>query len=641
MKKFIKAQWTALILAFLYTAFLTGCGGGGAAGGSGGGTTVTSSATSISLSSTSTSVKSDNSDYVTITATVLQASNVVLSNQQVQFQASTGVIAPVSTTTDSNGTVTAKYYSGTLLKTNRTATITVTATGSSASASIPIQITGSTVTVSAPSPSPTAGTPVTITATTKSVNTIAASQPLRYSIAASSTGSGTLSATSGTTNGSGVATVNFTGTASGNVNVLVEWLDESGVATASAVQSFNVQASGAAFQVTTPTGSPWSVILGTNQAVVVNVPATINGVPVAGLRYATTLGTWQGSAAKTLTVNGPGATDTQTFVSGVNAGNANIQIDALSGTGATIASAKLLFVLTASPASAQSIVLQSNVYVLAPSSGGTASNATLTATVRDGLNNPVPNVAVLFELVNSYGSGELIDPVVATTNSSGVATSTFTAGTSSTTQLFPKIQASVIGNAVVPPDDITITVGGTAGSIAIGTSTAISSVNSDTGYKLPVTVMVTDSNGSAVSGATVSLSLWAFQYRKGTRAALSPCTANVTFTAPNEDLDENLILGAAEDIDGRGNMNALNGADGSLWPPSSAVGSVPATVLTGVDGTATFDWTYLKQYADWVVARLVAKSTVQGTEYKSTTLISLSPSKADVDGCVLPVSPFN
>lgn len=640
MMKFSDAKWAGLLLAFLYTAFLSGCGGGGAAGGSGGGTTVTSSATSISLSSTSSSVKSDNSDYVTITATVLDAGNVVLANQQVQFQASTGVISAASATTDSSGKVTATYSSGTLDLTNRTATITVTATGSSASGAIPILITGSTLTLNALNTSPTAGAAVPITATAKAVGTNVASQPLRFSIAASSTGSGTLSAASATTDASGAASVNFTGTAAGTVNVLVEWLDGTGVATAAATQSFNVQASGSAFQVTTPASSPWSVTLNNNQSVVVSVPATINGTAVGSLRYATTLGTWQASNAKIHTVNSPVVSNTQTFVAGNFAGNANIQIDAFSGangTGTVLATAKLVFALSASAASANSITLQSNVSSLAPSSGGTTSNATLSATVRDASLNAVGGASVLFELVNPSGSGEQIDPVVVTTNSSGMATSTFTAGTS--TIQTSQVRASVVGSAITP-STINITVGGTVGSIAIGTSTTITSTNSDTSYKLPVTVMVTDSNGNAVSGATVSLSLWPHEYRKGTRDAVT-CAAVVTFMNVNEDLNENLILDAGEDLDGPGTLNALDGPDGALWPPSPASGSVPATVITGVDGTATFDWIYLKQYAGWVVARLRARALVQGSEATTTAYIGLAASKADVDACVLSTSPFN
>jgi len=344
-------------------------------------------------------------------------------------------------------------------------------------------------------------------------------------------------------------------------------------------------------------------------------------------------------------VNSPGATDTQVFVAGSNAGNATIQIDVYSGTdgaGSLLASAKLTFTLSASAATAASIDLQSNVSVLAPSSGGNTSTANLIATVRDASLNAVAGAAVLFELVNPTGSGENIDPVVVTTNSSGVATSVFTAGTS--TIQTSEIRASVVGNPAVTPDTINITVGGTVGSVAIGGSTEIGENDSKTAYVYPVTVMVADSNGNAVSGATVSLSLWGLQYIKGVRAATSPCVAIPSTVHDNEDGDENLILDPGEDIDGPGGLGKtgdIGDPDGSLWPPSSAVGSVPATVVTGEDGTATFNWVYLKQYANWIVARLRAKVLVQGSEATTSANLVTGASVTDINGCFLPNSPFN
>lgn len=629
-------------LTLFLALFMVGCGGGGAGGGGGGGGTPAAKAKSIALASSATSVKSDNSDTVTITATVMDTNNVVLANQPVSFKASTGVIMAAGTSTDSSGKVTATFASGTLDKTNRTAIITVTVTGTSVSGSLPMQITGSTLNLSTGNTSPMAGVPVTVTATAKTFSANVPGQTLRYSIAPSSTGSGSLNVLTGTTNSSGQAQVSFTGSAAGVVNLLVEWLDDQGAAVASAIQSLNVQASGAAFQVNYPlpaTGpnmacnaSPCPVTLGTTRTLSVNVPAAIGGTPVGSLRYATSLGSWGGST-KTQIVNSPAGTDTQTFHAGSNAGNANVQIEAFSGanaTGTLLATAKLVFALSASAASANSINLQANAYNLSPSTGGTSSTVTLTATVRDMANNAVGGASVLFELVNPTGSGEQIDPVVVSTNSLGVAQSTFIAGSQSTTQM-SQIKATVVG-AGIASAPITITVGGTAGSIAIGTSTEVSTTNNNTSYKLPVTILVTDSNGNAVSGAVVSLSLWPALYNQGNRPSTSAgCPANVTATMPNEDSNENLIWDAGEP-----DFNM----DGSMTPAQSTAGAVPNSVTTGTDGTTTFDWVYLKDYANWIVARLRASTLVQGTETTTTAYITLAPSKDDVAACLLPSSPF-
>jgi hypothetical protein len=354
------------------------------------------------------------------------------------------------------------------------------------------------------------------------------------------------------TNNNGVAEVSFTGSGAGQVDVLIEWLDSENAPSISRVHSFSVQSSGAAFEITTPADSPWPVELNADQTVTASTPGFVNGTAVDEIRFSTTLGSWNGGVSKTVTVARTSDTSTQTFNAGGSAGNATVQVDALSASGSVLATSKRIFALSATADSANSINLQSSVTVLAPSSGGTTSTAELSARVLDAGNNAVAGASVLFELVNPTGNGEQIDPVVVSTNSSGYATSTFTAGTSSTLQS-STIRASVIGS-LIPPSDITLTVGGTAGSVAIGTSTTITSVNSDTSYSLPVTVMVTDSNGNAVSGVTVSLSIWGKRYFKGTRPKVDDvCPADIDSVFANEDVNENLLLEPGEDLDGPGN----------------------------------------------------------------------------------------
>ncbi|MDD2819611.1 MAG: hypothetical protein PHN51_12570 [Candidatus Nanopelagicales bacterium] len=368
------------------------------------------------------------------------------------------------------------------------------------------------------------------------------------------------------------------------------------------------------------------------------MPSAIGGVAIASIRYASTLGSWLANGNNALTVARAGTTDTQTFVPGNSAGNANVQIDALDASGNVLTSASFIFSITSPTANASTITLQSSVSVLQPSSGANQSTALLTAIVRDNSNNPVGGAPVLFELVNSSGSGESLSPVVVTTDSTSSATTqmgraqtTFTAGTS--TNQNAAIKATVVGSAI--SSTTPITVGGTAGSIALGAGTKLSIVNSDTAYQLPVTVMVTDSNGNAVSGAVVSISIWPIKYYKGVRDT----TCAITGTGPysNEDGNENLIKDAGEDTDGTGGL-----PDGMLWPVPSSAGSVPSTVTTGVDGTATFNWIYLKQYASWLVVRLRATTQVQGSSSTSSLELPLVPSTTDTTSpCQLPDSPFN
>jgi len=619
------------------TFVLASCGGSGAT------TTTTpisgtSNAAIITLSPSATSVNSDGSNPVTLTATTLSSGNALLSGQTLTISTTAGQVSTSSITTDTNGQASIIFSSG-ATRTNGTATITVATTSGTASASIPIQITGSTLSLTSSATSAATGSPVTIAAVAKDAgNNVVSGQTLRYSIAASSTGSGTLSATAGTTDFSGATSFTLTGTAGGNVDVLVEWLNTAGATTTSKTVTVTFAASAGTFSVVTPSFSPYPVSIGINQNVVINVPATVSSI-----RYASTLGTWVGGTS-VLTVANPGTgTDTRTFVPGNNAGNASVQIDALDATGAVISTANFIFSITANAASA--ISLQSNVSVVPPSSGTTSSTATFTAKVIDAIGNPVGGAPVQFTLVNSTGTGETLSPVIASTNTTGAlgeAQTTFTAGTS--TSQNAAVKAMVVGTALSATK--MIVVGGTVGSIAIGVSDKQASINSDTSYELPVTVLVSDSNGNAVSGATVSLSLWPVTYYYGYRdidckavlSGLFHSGAATPYSHANEDANRNYLIDAGEDTDSPGNL----GADGLLTPPQADGGTIPATVTTGADGTATFKYVFLKKYANWLTVRLTASTTALGNP-TATSDIYLLPLASDVSGtaCGLVNSPYN
>lgn len=639
-------------------SILAGCGGREikAADTVPGTTPTATSAASISLSSIGTQVKSDGSDSLVITATVLDAKNATLPAQALTISSTGGQLSVSGATTDATGKATFSVSGGTV-GTNDTITVTVAATGSSATKSIPIQITGSTValTTAGAATSVAAGTPITISANTKNAGAIGvASQSLRYSIATSSTGSGTLSVSAGTTDGTGTASFDLTGTATGNVDVKVEWLNAAGAVTASATKTIAITAAGGAFMVTAPAASPFAASIGVPQTVTVNVPATIGTSTVASIRYATSLGTWQGNASNVMTVTRTGATDTQTFLTGSNAGNANVQVDALDATGTAITSTSFVFSISAPSNTAASIGLQSNLSVLQPSVGTNLSTATFTAIVKDGAANPNPvgGANVLFELVNSTGTGESISPVIVTTGANGQAQTTYTAGTSPTTQ-GAGVKATIVGTTISATAPITV--GGQATSVSLGASTTIGVNASNTAYTLPVTVIVSDSTGARVSGAVVSLSLWPENYYKGTRDLA--CKASAFGPFKNEDINSNLILDAGEDIDGPGaphvlaNPNAIppiaesygyGAPDGILWPAPSTAGTIPSTVTTGIDGTATFSWTYLKQYANWVDARIRATLQVQGSQATTNIILPLKPLASDISTpCAMPNSPFN
>ena len=203
------------------------------------------------------------------------------------------------------------------------------------------------------------------------------------------------------------------------------------------------------------------------------------------------------------------------------------------------------------------------------------------------------------------------------------------------------VTATVVGKATVS-DSISIVIGGTAGSVVIGQSTTVESINNDTTYKLPMTAQVVDSNGNPVPGARISLQLWPSYYRTGiwipTAAGPSNCIPEITNTYPNEDdtfpgtyFYRNLILDPGEDANG----------DGQLTPANSAAGSVLAEVVADETGVASFDLIYPKSSAVWIIAELTGSTLVLGSETRSSTEFGLPYLVDDAKACLLPDSPHN
>ncbi len=226
---------------------------------------------------------------------------------------------------------------------------------------------------------------------------------------------------------------------------------------------------------------------------------------------------------------------------------------------------------------------------------------------------------------------------------------------------------------------VTAIASGTAGSIALGIGTKINVV-SPTQYSLPMSVQVVDSNGTAVSGAVVTLTTWPKYYRFGKWFAKDPATApNADCSpyyflvagsslVPNEDINKNLVLDAGENIaqtatsiasiDVYGNVTlgpafATPANDGILTPYSASAGTFvqdatlqPITsVTTDASGTANFSLLYLKAYAPWIVAELKATTPVIGTQTTAVLETNLIYEITEGSSCALRNSlggsPFN
>jgi len=661
------------IFIALTVILIAGCGGDNAftpvSSSDGGGETPGPTASTISLATTQSSVKSDNSNSATITATVLDASNAALSGVTVTFSTSGGQLSASSATTNTQGQATVVFGSGTSDPSNRTATVTAAVSGVTP-VQIPIVVSGSTVTVSSDKPSliigGAAGTDqATLTITAKNAASAAVyNTPITLSVAGSgsSPGTATISPTSGTSNVSGQVTATLTATSPGTVTVTATGLG------ATATEDFVITQAGAAFVISSPS-NPATLEIGQTLTVTVSAPTQSN------VTFTSSLGTWDGGASSLVTKAVTGGTVSATLASTAG-GTATVQvIDAAnSSTFAT------LTVLISAPSSqAAQIALQSNVSVLAPSIGGTQSQATFTATVRTSGGTLVSGAPVAFTLSNTTGGGETISPGYGITDSTGKVTTTFTSGSLSSDSTGVQVTATVYDGSSNPIASASrnVKINQTAGSVVIGAGTTVGEpVEGGASYTLPMSVVVADSNGNPVQ-TTVTLSVWPAYYKTGYWGgrADSDCSAVVTATWSNEDANRNLILDAGEDVpyispgtsqgftitdtgtlDGNGQkiFSISPGSidsptatdqefvtDGILTPGNSAGGTLPATVTTDANGLANFTLTYAKQYAVWIQDEIKATTTVLGTETTGVLPLPLPYLVDDGKGCHLFDSPFN
>ena len=650
--------FSASFLLAASIALLAGCGGGGTASTTATTTTTTVTAASLDLLAAPTTVKSDNSTSTTITVTALNAANAAVPGVTLTMGADTGVLGSATVVTDAAGMATLTFSSG-ASKINRTATITATA--GAVSAQIPVQIVGSTVTANSTGTTlPDDGTsPVTLTITAKDAggNVVPSAA---VTLTKTGTGNVTLTPASGTTDASGQLTVTAAGAAGGSGTVTVS----AAALGATATTALTVSPSAATFAIDQQTlngavvaGNPavTAMKIGDTLAVQVNAPASSN------VTFATTTGSFTGTGA----VPASGAVVAVPVVAGkatatLTTTQASVATVQVYDTAAPATSDSLTVGMTS--ATAASITLQSSPSVVSRSVGTTTGSSTLIAMVRDAGGFPVGDAPVSFSIVNPTGGGETVSPVVvlsaATTAgglSLGEARTSFTSGSSSSGAGGVQIRASVVGTAVATEpvgvnltssgNDAAVVVGGTAGSVAFGQATALTVGGGGTTYILPMSVLVADSNGNpAPLGTVVNLSVWPIAWSTGGGCAVDADTAT-TGTFYNEDVNENLILDAGEDGTRRyysSGTTVVGGAvNGSSTPTNSAGGTLPATATTDASGVATFNLTYSKSSAIWIISRIRARTVVQGSDAVGEIVFRLDPLSSDVTpNCLLGNSPY-
>lgn len=580
--------------------------------------TVGATISALSLSASPTTVKSDNSNFSTVTVSALDNNNAKTPNVVISLSTDTGIISTNTVTTNANGDATFTFQSGTANKANRTATITANA---GVAAHLPIQITGSTLTVNASGTTvPDDGTsPVTMTFTARD----AGGNPISGAAVTLTKPVGvTLTPPSGQTNASGQLVVTVTGTAavSGNVTgsavgatAAAPITVTSAAATFSIVDAYVYNFASATNTQVLPAPPTTAVMkigsltpppLSDELVIIVDAPS-----PTLTVTFATTMGLLDngvdplasvvdvpvavgagtcGTAAVPYTAGQACAVLTTT-----SAGLANVQVydkDAPS------TSDTLAVSMTATVP--KKITLQATPSTIPKSVGSTTGVSTLIATVKDENDQPVGGVPVSFTIVNPTGGGEFISPVVV--NTASVATSslglgqvmtTFTSGSQSSGAGGVMVHALVNGTAVetgvVPSgSDAKILIGGSAGSIAFGMETHLGLTAGDTAYTLPMSVIVTDAGGNPVPGATVNLSAWPIGWSTGYSCAINIAGGvSGTGNVANGSSDVTNILGFSA-IGKEGQFVSGGGfPSGTIVVSVSSATSFTASKPSAIDGT--------------------------------------------------------
>jgi hypothetical protein len=591
----------------------------------------------VTLTTSLPQIPSDGSKTALITALVRDANNNFVAGVPVSFMASSGGLTlnagangAAAGTTDANGMATATLSTA-QDPTNRV--ITVTVTGGSAKATVPVTVTGSTLSV--------VGSPSLVlnsqgTYTVSLLNSSNAGIP-GQTVTLTSANGNTVTPATFVTNSTGQQSVTLTATKSGP-----DTLTASGLTNLTGTQAVSVSAQ--SFQFTAPATTSTNVNLGVTQPL--TVTWTVSGVPQANqtVSFAATRGTL---SAATATTNASGVATVS--IASTVAGSATVTA---SSTGVS-AQTSIDFIATV-PAT---LAVEAS-----PATIATQGQSTITAVVRDALNNLVQNQTVDFQTVADTTGGTL-SVASGITDSQGRAQTVYTASSTQSATNGVVVKATVQGTSI--SDEADITVGGQAVGLSLGTGALITEIKNDKGvpvqFDQPYTVIAIDSAGNPVANVPITFTVHALEYYKGGyvigmvgstsewvqtgtpgAGSVTPVTScvneddsepDVTVngkSAPNPD-DFNGVLDPGEDgcnasgIPWNGTAlgtgeacNASGNGNGKLDPGVTAVAS-PSSVTTDSTGTANFDVIYPESDALWVKVQIIATATVSGTETTAST----------------------
>ncbi|HTV78413.1 MAG TPA: Ig-like domain-containing protein [Steroidobacteraceae bacterium] len=575
--------------------------------------TVANSQQTLTLATSVPQIPSNGSSAATITATLQGASNNAISGATVNFSSDSGIITGAPATTNTSGKATVQLGSGQGNYQNRT--ITVTATSGSSTATIKVQVIGTSLSLTGPS-SLVLGASGTFTVSLADSGGAGISG---QQIALSSANGNTIPALV-TTSSTGQATFTFTGAVSGADTITATALGQ----TATAAITVSAQS----FAFTAPAANA-QIPIGTSTAVTVKW-TNGSGAPVVGhtITFASTRGTLSPSPATATT-----AAD----------GTATVNIQSSSGGPATLQATTDTNVTTTSIV--DFIATTPNAFSLqaSPNVVSLSGQSTITATVRDANDNLVPNQTVDFSLTDVTGGS--LSVASAMTNGQGQATTVYTATNTASATNGVSITGSLPSFPAITAPAATLTVGGQAVFLSLGTGNTIA-IYSPTQFLMPFTVQAVDASGNPVANLAITFSVRSLGYGKGHWVSGTPWTQTFSTNAADpdvytlsgisgcqtEDTNGNGVLDAGEDYNGNGVLDPGSVANTATLQGTFGGVTLNQSSTTGADGTAGVSILYPQDHAAWVAVQLTASATVQGTQSSTSTKFWLPMLAADVAG---------
>ncbi len=581
-------------------------------------------AVSVRVISDMNSLLTGGGDVATITAVVTNINNNVVPDAEVTFRSSTGILRDIVSLTNENGEATATLALPDDFD-NQDITVTVVNEDAVEETEVRVAAVGSTLSAAGTS-TLISGDDVSMTFRLVAGNGEAISfKPLTVV----SVNGSVLSSVAPMTDedGNAVITINA---ANASDTVSASALN----GTVSASHSFEVVPDLLAFTNVEPNSELAVLDLAT-----ISVNWVSEGSPVQfqPLRFSTTAGVVSGSD----TVN------TDAF------GNASIQLSSSSAGSATLTVEGTAVSDPSTTIDVEFIATEPGNIDISSSSTLVAINdsSTLSATVTDVQGNPVKNSRVSFTSDDLKG-GQL-NPATATTNSAGVAISTFSAGALPTSVDEILINATVTapvnaGDAAIERN-MNLTVFKPSLNVTLGSNNVVKTLDDGIQLAMPYVVKVTNGAGAAIEDAVVGISVRPLSYRKG-ELVLIDSTGRTEDEAPADEAfspaswkfltqpsDTETILCDAEDRNGNrvldtfGSLTEDINGNSQLDPqdPTSvaAVDGAEATVAnstlrTDANGSGLFDLAYPASNAFWSYLEISVRAEALGVEATQTVRIT-------------------